>query len=352
MNQLKVFKDTVEHKPCKEFLYYANFTEKVLEKMKKKTGLTSIEEIKEHLGMYQPHEFHLTESEVDTSIFKKYFKNKEAPENAFINSLGVLEIPGSIYHFTSYVSPLRNIKDLDEIEKFPFPEVKDYSVKDMKKQVEKAHEKNKVTVTWVGHMYESAWQIRGYEQFLMDMKTNPEICEYILDRLCEKNIEIARAAAKAGVDVIRTGDDVANQQALMFSKELWEKFIKTKWAKVYKEARKIKPDIQIWYHSDGNIKDIIPDLIDIGITILNPVQPECLDVEKINEKYGDKLIFDGTIGTQTTMPFSDPEEVKKVVRKRKKTIGKNGGLILSPTHVLEPEVPVENIMAFVEAARE
>jgi len=191
----------------------------------------------------------------------------------------------------------------------------------------------------------------GYEEFLMDMISYPEMCEYILDRICERNIKKAEAAARAGVDLLYTGDDVANQRTLMFSKDLWIKFFKTRWAKVYEAARSTKNDIQIWYHSDGNIMEIIPDLIEIGVTILNPVQPECMDPITIKKLYGDKIVIDGTIGTQTTMPFGSVDDVRSAIRTMKRELGYDGALILAPTHVLEPEVPIENILAFMEECK-
>jgi len=97
------------------------------------------------------------------------------------------------------------------------------------------------------------------------------------------------------------------------------------------------------------IEPIIPDLIEIGVTILNPVQPECMDPVKLKEQYGDRLAFDGTMGIQTTMPFGTPEEVDRETKRMIETVGKGGGLIIAPTHVLEPEVPIENIKAFLEA---
>ena len=128
--------------------------------------------------------------------------------------------------------------------------------------------------------------------------------------------------------------------------------MKPRWAKVFAAARAIKPDIQIWYHSDGNIMDIIPELIEIGVTILNPVQPECLDPREVKRRFGSRVVIDGTIGTQTTMPFGTPAEVRRKVRESVETLGGDGGLILSPTHVLEPEVPTANVQAFVDAAKE
>jgi len=102
--------------------------------------------------------------------------------------------------------------------------------------------------------------------------------------------------------------------------------------------------------SNCNIWDIIPELIEIGVTILNPVQPECLDIKSVKEEFGKYIVIDGTIGTQSTMPFGTPDEVREVIKARKREIGYDGALILSPTHVLEPEVPIENIMAFIEEA--
>jgi len=116
--------------------------------------------------------------------------------------------------------------------------------------------------------------------------------------------------------------------------------------------KNVNPDIIIAFHSDGAIQKIIPHLIEIGVDVLNPLQPECMDIFEIKRIYGDKLSFWGTIGTQTTMPFGTVDEVKEAVKKSIQEIGKDGGLLIAPTHLLEPEVPWENIMAFVEAVRD
>ncbi|MHB9037525.1 MAG: uroporphyrinogen decarboxylase family protein [Armatimonadota bacterium] len=276
----------------------------------------------------------------------------DIPSDAFINGLGVLEVPAHYYHFTGYVSPLRNAQTIKDIEGFPFPIADNLNFEQMKSDIDRAHAEGRPAAVWVGHLYEDSWQIRGYEEFLADTLSQPDICECILDNICERNFRIAEEAARAGADIIRTGDDVANQISLMFSPDTWRKLIKSRWAKVYKAALRIKPDIQIWYHSDGNIIDIISELIDIGVTILNPVQPECLDVAEVKNKFGDKLVLDGTIGTQTVMPFGTPDEVRETVRTMKRAAGRDGALILSPTHILEPEVPLENIEAFFETCNE
>jgi uroporphyrinogen decarboxylase len=147
------------------------------------------------------------------------------------------------------------------------------------------------------------------------------------------------------------GDDVATQRGMMMRPALWRRWLKPRLAAIISAAREVKPDILIWYHSDGDCRAIIPELIEIGVDILNPVQPECMDPAAVKAQYGDRLSFSGTIGTQTTMPHGTPEEVRGVVRERIATVGRGGGLLLAPTHVLEPDVPWENIVALVDAVR-
>ena len=213
-----------------------------------------------------------------------------------------------------------------------------------------AHRSGDFSKVFVGHMYENAWQVRGYEAFLMDLLINRDWAELLLDRYADNNRHTAIAAAQAGYDCIAAGDDVANQQTLMFDVNLWRDVMKPRWAAVFAAARNIKPDIQIWYHSDGNISDILDDLVEIGVSILNPVQPECMEPAAIRKRFGKRLAFDGCIGTQTTFPFGTPETMQQTVRELAAELdASRGGLMLSPTHILEPEVPIENILAFFKA---
>ena len=355
MTQLEIFQATVNHQPHDGFLFSASFTPDLDRRLREKYALASDADLQQHFGMYRPELVQpkaLRPEGLPEPDYSVYFEDVDKPEGSFINHLGVLEVPAKFYHFTGYVSPLRNAKNFQELERFPFPGQEIFEETGMADKVQQVHRQGRAALTWVGHMYEDSWQVRGYEEFLMDLVEKPEWCEFILDKFARRNLQVATASARAGVDYLQTGDDVANQKSMMFSAKTWRRFMKVRWAKVYAAARQIKPDIQIWYHSDGNIMEIIPDLIEIGVTILNPVQPECIDLHEVKKQYGKHLVLDGTIGTQSTMPFSGPEEVKRVVRERKKTLGYDGGLILSPTHILEPEVPLENIAAFVDACRE
>ncbi len=352
MTHLELFQATVAREPHGEFLFQAAFTPALDRRIRDEFDLTDDVSLQDHFGMFDPAWVDLrAPADHEPRDYSRYYEDIQRPAGTTIDRLGAMQVPGSEHHFTRIISPLRNATRFDELESFPYPDNASYSSDHMTSLANRAREDGKVSAAPVGHMFEDAWQIRGMEPFLMDMAVQPEWCEYILDRITQRNLHTACAGAKAGVDLLLTADDVATQQSMMFSEEHWRRFLKPRWASIYSAARDIKPDIQICYHSDGNIESIIPELIEIGITILNPIQPECLDPVRVKREYGDKLVLDGTIGTQTTMPFGTPEDVRSVVRKNRETLGYDGGLILAPTHVLEPEVPVENVIAFVEAAR-
>jgi len=116
--------------------------------------------------------------------------------------------------------------------------------------------------------------------------------------------------------------------------------------------REINPDIKIAYHSDGNIYQIIPDLIEIGVDVLNPIQPACMDPAKVKKDFGDKLCFWGTMDEQQTLPFGTPADVEREVKERLKTVGRGGGLIIGPTHHVQLDTPLENFWAMVNTTRE
>ena len=282
--------------------------------------------------------------------FRPYFEGEDLGENYRITEVGCARVRGDFYHFDHLVSPLRNATSLDAIEAFPIETCEGWTEDHMAAEVEAHHAAGEFVQSVSGPTYEQAWAIRGYEQFLADMIAQPEWVESILDRLTERNVRRAEAAARAGADILKTSDDIANQNALMFSPAMWRQFLKPRMAKVYAAARAIKPDIAIWYHSDGNCSAIIDDLVEIGLSILNPVQPECMDPAEIQKRYGDRLLFDGAVGTQSTFPWGTPDDMRTKVKELREIFG--GTLLLAPTHVLEPEVPIDNIFAFFEAASE
>lgn len=201
-----------------------------------------------------------------------------------------------------------------------------------------------VTVTTI---FETAWALRGLEQIMMDMITNSDLADHILDIPYEYHLAAAKKLVQLGVDMIWTGDDVGAQSRMLISPKMWRRFLKPRMASFIAELKAINPVIKIAYHTDGNVIPIIPELIEIGIDVLNPVQPACMEPSFIKDQFGDRLCFWGTIDEQHTLPFGSPAEVEAEVLQRLKTIGKDGGLILSPTHHVQLDTPLENFWAMV-----
>lgn len=201
-----------------------------------------------------------------------------------------------------------------------------------------------VTVTTI---FECAWALRGYERLLTDFALNPELAERILNIPYRYHLAAAKKLTQMGVDMIWIGDDVGAQHAMLISPKMWRKFLKPRLANLIAELKDINPQVKVAYHSDGTIYPIIPDLIEIGLDVLNPIQPACMDPVQLKDDFGDKLCFWGSIDEQHTLPFGSAGDVHNEVLTRLETLGKNGGLILGPTHHVQLDTPMENFWAMV-----
>jgi uroporphyrinogen decarboxylase len=243
---------------------------------------------------------------------------------------------------------------VDDARNWPLPDYADAGrYEGVKETVDQWRAKGYATFHVSGFStFDYSWLIRGYEPFLADLACGEESVQILMDRVSDTIADLLKNLAARGVDIVGVGEDVGSQTALIMSPNTWRKEIKPRFRKIIQAAKSAKPDVLFFYHSDGKIETIIPDLIEIGVDILNPVQPECMDPVEIKKKFGDKLAFWGGVGTQTTLPFGKPQDVREAVQKLFRTVGKGGGFVCAPSHTLEPEVPWDNIMAFVEACKE
>lgn len=202
-----------------------------------------------------------------------------------------------------------------------------------------------VTVTTI---WETAWALRGYERMLADLVTDPDLAEAILEIPYRYHLAAAKRLVELGVDMIWLGDDVGAQHAMLMSPRHWRRFLKGRMANFIGEIKALNPRVQVAYHSDGNILPIIPELIEIGLDVLNPIQPASMDPAELKRLYGDRLCFWGTIDEQDTLPFGTPQQVRDEVLTRLRTVGRGGGLIIGPTHHVQLDTPLENFWAMVE----
>jgi uroporphyrinogen decarboxylase len=282
------------------------------------------------------------------------FRRETLPDSTAFDEYGIGHSKGSelAFHMTRMHHPLKSA-DCDEILNYPYPSVDDSKIPEFNIKVKSLHEKGLASVGFMQMtVWEASWYLRSMEDLMIDMMTESDAATILFDRITEFACSKARAYASAGLDILSLGDDIGTQNSLMIDVALWEKWLKPRLKKVIEAAREIKPDILIFYHSCGYITPFIPGLIEAGIDILNPIQPECMNFNEIHDLFGDRLSFWGTIGTQKLLPYGTKDEVKKIAKQRLEKCGIRGGVVIGPTHIVEPEVPWENLIAIIEGARE
>jgi len=206
------------------------------------------------------------------------------------------------------------------------------------------------TVIEVRNIFKMSWELRGFERYMMDLVLEPLLVETLADRVMEHLIEQSKQLAKCGVDIIMIAGDIAMQESMMLSPQMWRKYFKPRLRTWLDEVRG-EGDIYFMFHSDGNMEPVIDDLIEVGFDVIDPIQPECMDVVEVKRRFGSRVCLRGTISCQRTLPFGTADDVADEVRQRIFCCGQDGGLILSPSNTVQPDVPVENILALYMTAQ-
>lgn len=200
-------------------------------------------------------------------------------------------------------------------------------------------------------VFEASWMLRGLERFLCDLIENQDLADHLMRLMMEYHLEIGRLLVESGVDIVYTGDDLGGQRGMLISPELFRKLIKPKYAHLWGELKSINHNVKIAHHSCGNITQIVPDYIEIGLDILNPIQPKVLDYVDLKRKYGRNLSFWGGMDIQETLPFGKKEDIFREVKDKIVSLGHGGGFIISPAHNVQIDTPIVNVEYFYEAAR-
>lgn len=196
-------------------------------------------------------------------------------------------------------------------------------------------------------LYERAWTLRGMENLMMDFIDHPDFVENLMRRITDFNIEIIRRAVKLDIDAVYFGDDWGQQLGLQMGPEIWRAFIKPQLARAYGEVR--NSGKKVFIHSCGDVDELFDELIDIGVNCFNPFQPEVMDIFALMDEYHGRLAFHGGLSTQRTLPKGSVEDVGRESEALLKK-GLGGGYIFAPAHAVEGDVPLENILMFVDAA--
>ena len=247
------------------------------------------------------------------------------------------------------VNPLKDSQDLD---RFPWPDPHDPHVLDEAAQTIKTLGGDYFIAPNFGFaLFERAWSLRGFEQISLDLGRDQEFVGALLDRITAIQLVLIQRFIDLGVAGGYFGDDYGAQRNLLFSPVQWRKLIKPRLARLF--APFVERGLPVLMHSDGQIQKILPDLVEIGLTTLNPVQPEVLDHQWLAENFKDRLSFYGGVSTQTALPYGSPAEVRAAVQKCARDLAPDRtGLLIGPSHRMLTDIPLSNVEALVAAFRE
>lgn len=268
------------------------------------------------------------------------------------------------HYYDLYISPLSNASSVQDIQQYPWPDPQEPGrFMHMKEEVDRiVYEEKKAYVLgrMSSGMWETAMWMTGYEKFYCDMLMNKKLVHTIMEKFLEikmKYWEKALETVGKNVLVVSTADDLGSQTGLLVSFDLYKELIWPYHKRLFEFIKKkAKSKVYIFFHSDGAIKKSIPLLIEAGIDILNPVQVNCTgmdDTKELKKQFGKELTFwGGSCDTQVVMPFGTPQQVRDETKRRIEDLAPGGGFIFAPIHVIQGEVPPENIMAWWETLQE
>ena len=270
------------------------------------------------------------------------------PNGVFEDDRGLRRVVDSTQTYFHYIDPPLGGSDSPDAYAFLNPDLPERYAH-LRQQVERFKDRYMIQIE-TGNIFREAWELRGFEQFLMDLYLNREFTLRLLDRITEHKIAEVARMVKEGADIIQMAGDIATDQNMMISPRWWRAEIKPRLAQVIAATR--RPGVYYYFHSDGAMQTVIPDLIEIGFDIVDPMQPECMDVVALKQQYGDRITFHSTLSSQHTLPFGTVEEVRAEVRGRIGDFRQDGGLILAPSNVVQHDVPLQNLLAvYDEIAR-
>ena len=257
------------------------------------------------------------------------------------------------YNEVAY-SPLTDAKTVREIEEYSWPSVDWFDFSHLSEEIDGINRDQRYAVLFfAGGAFETPWYMRGLERFLMDLVECPDIAEALsfhAMKFYKARALKAIEQSKGKIDMIGSGGDIGTQRGIMVSPDSWRKHIKpnsTELIRTFKDMGFVT-----FYHSCGSLVPVIEDLIEMGLDILDPIQPKAdgMNPENLIKNYAGRLSFHGGIDEQELLPNGTPEEVRKETERLIDILGSDGGYIVSPSHAFQPDTPPENIMAIYDTA--
>lgn len=264
-----------------------------------------------------------------------------------------VEAPAGTYEEIG-ICPLAHAASVEELKNYAWPEPDWWDFGLLPGAIRELDQDLEFHIRYrAGSIFEIGWQLRGMEQFLTDLVLSPAVPMYIMDRLTDLTAELTRRAlATAGdwLDMVYFYDDIATQSGLMVSKETWRRFIRPHHARIIEVARAHGKKVMV--HCDGAIRPLIPELIEMGVDLLNPIQvsAEGMNPVELKREFGNRLSFHGGVDIVQTLPRGARLDVEREVRERVETLGEQGGYVLAGTHHIQAGTPLGNVLAMYDVS--
>lgn len=299
---------------------------------------------------------------LDRFPLEVYQRNQSRPEHTpFFDDWGGGQMEIAPEEWFPGIAPIPDATTVDVLEKYPWPNMDDpYRVAHVRAQAKELHDANQYAIMatpWLMFPFERAFEMQGMEKFLMNLAVEPDFAQELLNKnnqLCMQLMNHFLDECGDLIDIIKIGDDLGTQESLMISPRMYRRMLKPLHAEMIAMIKQ-KTKAKVFFHTDGDVFDLIEDFIEIGVDVLNPIQTSAgkmSDLEGLKQRYNKRIVFCGAIDTQKVLPYGTPEQVRQEVKRVINILGKDGGYMLATVHTVMNEVPPENILAMVDAVEE
>jgi len=282
------------------------------------------------------------------------YEHRRDPHGSIINEFGMKLRQGPLY-MELIESPLRGVTSVAQVEAFDFPDPLSQGRYDDAARLIAQYGKEYFVIGDIEiTLFAMMRHLVGMEKLLMDLATGEPYIEALRDKAEAFALAAGRKLVAMGVDGIWAGDDFGSQTGPLISPLMFRRYFKESYRRLYSGLKAVNPDVLIMQHSDGAIAPILDDWIEVGMQVFNPVQPGVPghEPEDLKRRFGDRLGFWGGIDQQHLLTRCRPRQIEKEVKRIIGILGRGGGYMVAPAHILQPDTPVENIHAFLDAARD
>lgn len=348
MNGYERLRKTIAHEQPDRPPLELMATDPVVENLRQYLGLADREAVLRYLGI----DFRRVDLPID--------KHQPLPPQA-----GELAQPGAALEVSPYgVVLLRHANspqghriwgpfyDREDLNSFDWPEPDDVlHTATVFTEIRRYNRDGLCSLTSCDNPFKIAYFMRRFDDFMVDCLTRPDYASELLRRIAAVEFTRVEKGVRAGARCAMIFGDFAHQQQLMISPKVFRLVLRPVLEEFVLRLKAIDPEVFVFLHSDGNLSSVLPDLIECGFAAVHPIQPECMDMKAVKREHGDVLTLFGGVSVQSELPGSEPDQVRRLVRERIDTLGKGGGLILSPTNTVIEDVPLQSLAALYEEAR-